>query len=872
MSSRKKTAAIAFVILLTLSMAASMMLFPNTEAHTPPWQVPTYAYISVAPNPVGVGQAVTVVFWLDKVPIGAEGVWGSRWHNMKVTVTKPDGTTETVITRDSDANGGASTSYTPTQLGIYKFDFTYPGQVAQNENPYPFPAVRIPLGLDYVNDTFLPSSASTTLTVQQEPIGSAYGAAPLPTQYWSRPINSMNREWASIGGNWLGLGVTSFGTTGLYADETGGTTASGGNFDPYSTAPNSAHVMWTLPVAFGGQIGGEFGTTDTGLYATGTAYEAKFSTVIINGVLYYTEYPGAGNNPVGLKAVDLRTGATVWERNITTPLRFGMVINYITGDQYGAHAYLFCVPATVGFIPYPPGTNWEMYDAMTGAWILNIANVSSGTLVEGPNGELLSYTISGGNLRMWNITRCMAAAEQKYLTFTLYSGQEIWRPPQGATIDWNAGYQWSAPVATNISGVPISPSLGITKVKNGVVLTTASPGGIMIGPPGGSQLGYRIDAGYSADTGQLLWGPVNRTLTPFTTQVLSAGEGKYAEYTQQSMTWICYDLKTGQKLWGPTTPVNSSWAYYDFTAPSVFGYGNLYSWGLSGRLYCYDANTGQVKWTWYAGDAGFDTPYGTWPLGTWSAHHILVDGKLYIRAGHDYTPPVFKGAKLYCINATTGEEIWDSLSFDIVSSPAVMDGYMVWDNGYDNQIYCYGKGPSAMTVAAQQFDSAIVIRGSVIDKSAGTQQATQAALFPNGVPCVSDASMSRFMEAVYQQQPTPTNTTGVPVSISVLDSNGNFRQIGAATSDGSGMFTFTWTPDIPGDFTVVANFAGSESYYPSYAETSFYVGAPAPTAAPITTAAPSMADLYFVPSVIAIIVVIIIGFAVLAVLMLRKRP
>lgn len=485
MSDKNKTAAIAIVILLTLGMTASMIIVPTANAHTPPWQVPTYAYISVAPNPVGVGQAVTVVFWLDKVPIGAEGVWGSRWHNMKVTVTKPDGTTDTVITRDSDANGGASTSYTPTQIGTYKFDFAYPGQVALNENPYPYPIVRIPLGLDYVNDTFLPSSASTTLTVQQEPVGTAYGAAPLPTQYWTRPINSMNREWASIGGNWLGLGVTSFGTTGLYADETGGTTASGGNFDPYSTAPNSAHVMWTLPVAFGGQVGGEFGTTDTGLYATGTAYEAKFSTVIINGVLYYTEYPGAGNNPVGLKAVNLRTGATVWERNITTPLRLGMVINYITGDQYGAHAYLFCVPATVGFIPYPPGTNWEMYDAMTGAWILNIANVSSGTLVEGPNGELLSYTISGGLLRMWNITKCMAAAEQKYLTFTLYSGQEIWRPPQGATIDWNAGYQWSAPVATNISGVPISPSLGITKVKDGVVLATASPGGIMIGPPGG---------------------------------------------------------------------------------------------------------------------------------------------------------------------------------------------------------------------------------------------------------------------------------------------------------------------------------------------------------------------------------------------------
>jgi hypothetical protein len=114
--------------------------------------------------------------------------------------------------------------------------------------------------------------------------------------------------------------------------------------------------------------------------------------------------------------------------------------------------------------------------------------------------------------------------------------------------------------------------------------------------------------------------------------------------------------------------------------------------------------------------------------------------------------------------------------------------------------------------------------------------------------------------------------TGVPVSIDVLDSNGNYRNIGTTTSNADGMFAYTWTPDIPGDFTVYANFAGSESYYPSHADAAFHASSPAPTAIPIATAAPSMADLYFVPSVIAIIVVIIIVGAVLAILMLRKRP
>jgi hypothetical protein len=63
----------------------------------------------------------------------------------------------------------------------------------------------------------------------------------------------------------------------------------------------------------------------------------------------------------------------------------------------------------------------------------------------------------------------------------------------------------------------------------------------------------------------------------------------------------------------------------------------------------------------------------------------------------------------------------------------------------------------------------IVIRGTVIDIAAGTKQAQQAANFPYGVPCVSDESMSEWMEYVYMQEPLPANTVGVPVSISVLD-------------------------------------------------------------------------------------------------------
>ena len=59
------------------------------------------------------------------------------------------------------------------------------------------------------------------------------------------------------------------------------------------------------------------------------------------------------------------------------------------------------------------------------------------------------------------------------------------------------------------------------------------------------------------------------------------------------------------------------------------------------------------------------------------------------------------------------------------------DGYNNWFNGYDDQIYTVGRGPSATTVTAPNvglsFGQSVVISGSVTDISAGTKQTEQAA-------------------------------------------------------------------------------------------------------------------------------------------------
>ena len=122
------------------------------------------------------------------------------------------------------------------------------------------------------------------------------------------------------------------------------------------------------------------------------------------------------------------------------------------------------------------------------------------------------------------------------------------------------------------------------------------------------------------------------------------------------------------------------------------------------------------------------------------------------------------------------------------------------------------------------------------------------------------------MEYLYMQQPFPADATGVEVLIDVLDANGNYRNIGTATSDATGFYSFTWEPDIPGDFKVVATFAGSESYYGSVAETAFTAVEPAVTPEP-TPVPQAPVETYLTVSTLAIIIAIVI----VAILLLRKH-
>ena len=205
-------------------------------------------------------------------------------------------------------------------------------------------------------------------------------------------------------------------------------------------------------------------------------------------------------------------------------------------------------------------------------------------------------------------------------------------------------------------------------------------------------------------------------------------------------------------------------------------------------------------------------------------------------------------------------------------------GILVGLNHFDNQLYAFGRGPSATTVSTKNTVSVLgtklMIEGTVTDQSAyGRRNSAGSLDFSlKGTPAISDASMQTWMEYMFMQQAKPTNAFGVDVSLSAIDPNGNLVPIGTTTSDMNGNYAIAYNPEVPGTYQIIANFQGTKAYGPSSATTYIIVeDAPSATSTPVPIPE-SVADTYFVPAIAGIIVAIAVVGAILALLLLRKRP
>jgi hypothetical protein len=862
----KNKSAFIFATILMLTIAIPLFALPSADAHIPPWNIPTYAFITANPNPVGAGQEVFVMFWLDRVPPGATGVSGDRYRNLKVDVTKPDGNTETLGTFTSDSIGGTFTKYTPNQVGTYIFEVSYPGQVLSLIGPNGIPGTAN----DYVNDTFLPSNATTTLTVQQEPISSTPDT-PLPTEYWARPIEGQNTQWSTIASNWLREAYPY--PTGHYFVQSDG------------IAPNSPHIMWSRILQNGGIVGGSYDISGIAYYS-GASYEPKFQNpLIINGKLFYNLPLSDAVAAGGYCCVDLLTGKEIWysdQIGVTGSAapRFGQLWDYESFNQHGV------IPN--GYLWQETGTTWSAYDSLTGKWLYNLTDVPSGGTgggnIYGAYGEITRYILNypGRWLALWNNTEHNMGLEAAIGNDT--NAYQL--RPVGKSVNMSRAYSWNVTIPTlpNVGGSPTVQRIFPDDLLLG---SFGTPGGLGTNP-GCTMFAISLKP---ESRGTLLWiknytAPAGNLTRKY--DLADAESRVFVFNDKETMEYTGYSLDDGGYLWGPIGGdvrdfQTYSWSGHPENSGKTVAYGKLYVCGYGGVVYCYDMKSGSRLWTYGNGgpgnstNSGIDAPWGNYPL----FFGNIADGKLYLFPDeHSINSPYYKNLRIRCLNATTGEEIWTMMGYygrgtGNMGGSAIADGYLAYSNEYDGKVYSIGKGPSAIIVDAPMtaitLGTSMVIRGTVTDIASGTKQEEQAARFPNGVPAVSDDSMSAWMEYVYLQKPRPTDTKGVDVAINVIDANGNYRPIGSTTSDANGFYSFEWQPDIAGKYTVIASFEGSQSYWPSHAENAFTVSeaAPTPTQQPIVASPPT--ELYFALSTAAIIIAIAIGFAV-TILVLRKRP
>ena len=126
MKTNTKIQTIVLAALLMITIGTSTILIPTANAHTPAWKIPTYAYLSVTPNPIGVGQQATIVMIVDKVLPGSAVDNDVRLKDYTLTVTKPDGTDQTLGTFQPESTGSTYTTYTPDKAGTYAFVFVAP--------------------------------------------------------------------------------------------------------------------------------------------------------------------------------------------------------------------------------------------------------------------------------------------------------------------------------------------------------------------------------------------------------------------------------------------------------------------------------------------------------------------------------------------------------------------------------------------------------------------------------------------------------------------------------------------------------------------------------------------------------------------------
>jgi hypothetical protein len=738
----KKSVAIALVSILIF--VASLTWLPTFAVI--PTDVPTECFLSLRPNPIGLGQELLVNGWrvpapymyqtlglTDPLPPEALSPTDGVHFDFRLIITKPDGEILDLYPIESDGPGSMWITYMIDQIGTWTFQLIWEG-----------------------DEYFLSSDVTEKLVVQEDPIPS-YPESEIPTdEPWDYPIDYEKRTWSQISGGWYQAKYDESAT----------------NYNPYSNAPRSAHVLWTLEPVSGiaGLIGGEYGTDD---YYSATSYS-------INVVMAGRGYSSAGGN---ITCIDIRTGEVLW----SVPGSFHV------GSIRGRSPVLY---------EFSRSGRFRIYDALTGEVELDVEGM---------------YPLGGSQ-------GLGIGFQDPYV----YSSQRI--GDQEYLIKWTTegnSDDFAERVVLNVTSV-FEPEYPHNQSLQTYAITWNEDVLFQLGWP------YYAESGaMNTTTGEELW---TYTLTPDIAWITSRGAvGIYQGLAicpivlPQARSIAAWNITTGEIEWiseQAAYPWGAFWGY-QFAA----AYGMVYKTTYAG-LYSYNITNGEIVWYYSPGEAGMETPYAIqragesgleYPHTTWPLFSIAVvaDGVIFIPTGeHTPTSPYLRGQKLHAVNAWTGEKLWDIRGYFTVT--AIAEGNLFATNTYDGRAYSFAKGETETTISvsneAISKGSSVLLKGTVLDMSPAQP----------GTAAISDASMSDWMEYLHMQEPMPMDATGVSVTLDAIDPNGNFVNIGTVTSNTDGKYALSWTPEHEGMYQVLASFEGSESYYCSHDTTYIAVG-PAPS-------------------------------------------
>jgi hypothetical protein len=731
------------------------------------------------------------------------------------------------------ADATAWFEYVADQVGTWKIKFDFLGTYFPTARYYNGYVVTNTSGSLIDSAYYTPSStAEQTLTVQTNIVYS-WPESPLPPDYWTRPVPVGNREWWPIAGHYPWYGPGGGPEWDARYPDTNPYWSARQLFTPWVQAPNTAHIVWKRQGALSGIVGGEMGYeaiiaspgTPSIIYA-GRAYQTitKVMPRWLDGTIR--------NLPTSVwQCYDIRTGEVYWEQTDTTA---PTVIEYSYGTPEGV---TFAEERAQGVsLVAIGGGRLLKYNPYTGALATNVSlsPLTSGTYYR--NGYALSVQSIGGQYRLINWTTLGTTSNfaTRIVSNTTYARSSL-----PSLIDFNAG------LGADASGTEKS----------------------------GSYIGMVV-SGFSLATGTQLW---NITIDEpqYSGSCNIADHGKVAVLTARGH-FLAYDMYSGKLAW-KSEVMDYPWDEPGFGAYSIASaYGLFYRNAYSG-VYAFDWDTGKIVWKYEApARYAYDTPYtgrNGVTVYSFNTYGKIADGKYYVyNAEHTPTSPITRGWGLHCINATTGEGIWNitlpgSISYFGTDIGPIADGYMTVGST-DGYMRVYGKGKSATTVTASPKTIAdganVLIEGTVTDQSPAQP----------GTPCVSKESMTTQMEYLHVQMPIAglwgnETMTGVPVTLTALDSNGNVENIGTVTTNAYyGTFSYAWTPPIEGTYTIMASFLGDDSYGSSGAATAISVG-PAPETPP--TPEPQQAPPDYTLPIVGTGIAMILAVAIVGILILRKR-